>query len=104
MTAGRPSPAESPNGGGRPQADGAPRRQFVKFSFFKLDPAWRRLPVEEREQGKQELCGAGEAFGGRVLIGRHSVVGVRGVADLLLWPVAAALGPSPAGCRNPDGV
>ena len=93
MTAGRPSPAESPNGGGRPEADGAPRRQFVKFSFFKLDPAWRRLPVEEREQGKQELCGAVETFGGRMLIGSYSLVGIRGDADLLLWQVAEALEP-----------
>ena len=22
------------------------RRQFVKYSFFKLDPEWRRLPEE----------------------------------------------------------
>ena len=55
MTAGRP-PAEGPPNGGNAQAEGAPRRQFVKFSFFKLDPAWRRLAAEERERGKEELC------------------------------------------------
>ena len=93
MTAGRPSPDGEPNGGGRPQADGAPRRQFVKFSFFKLDPAWRRLPAEEREQGKRELCGAVEAFGGRMLIGSYSLMGIRGDADLLLWQVADSLEP-----------
>lgn len=93
MTAGRPSPDGPPNGGGRPQADGAPRRQFVKFSFFKLDPAWRRLPAEEREQGKRELCEAVEAFGERMLIGSYSLVGIRGDADLLLWQVAEALEP-----------
>ncbi len=93
MTSGRPSPAGPPNGGKPQQADGAPRRQFVKFSFFKLDPAWRRLPVEEREQGKQELCAAVEAFGSRMLIGSYSLVGIRGDADLVLWQVAEGLEP-----------
>ena len=92
MTAGRPSTDGPPNGG-RPQAEGSPRRQFVKFSFFKLDPAWRRLPVEERERGKQELCQAVDAFGGRMLIGSYSLVGIRGDADLVLWQVADALEP-----------
>ena len=32
------------------------RRQLVNFSFFQVDPAWRRLPQAEREQGKHEFC------------------------------------------------
>ena len=30
-------------------------RQFVRFTFFKLDPQWQLLPAETRQQGKQEL-------------------------------------------------
>ena len=30
-------------------------RQFVNFSFFKLDPAFRRLPQEEIDKDKKEL-------------------------------------------------
>ena len=36
----------------------APRepRQYVKYTFFALDPAWRRLPAEEREAAKAEFA------------------------------------------------
>jgi len=27
--------------------------QYVAYTFFKADPAWRRLPVEERVAGKE---------------------------------------------------
>jgi hypothetical protein len=42
----------------RPEAGAAPaapsaedRRQYVNFGFYKVDPAWRRLPVEDRQRG-----------------------------------------------------
>ena len=36
----------------------APRRQYVNFTFYKIDPAWRRLPEDERTRGKQEFLRA----------------------------------------------
>jgi hypothetical protein len=30
----------------------AQRRQYVNFAFYKIDPAWRRLPESERTKGK----------------------------------------------------
>src|SRR5579875_2363169 len=30
-------------------------RQMVRFTFYKLDPQWQLLPLEQRERGKQEL-------------------------------------------------
>jgi chlorite dismutase len=30
----------------------APKRQYVDFAFYKIDPAWRRLPESERTKGK----------------------------------------------------
>src|SRR4051794_1766541 len=33
-------------------------QQFVKYSFYKLDPAFRRLPRAEREQGVREFLAA----------------------------------------------
>ncbi len=67
------------------------RRQFVKFGFYKIDPAWRRLQPEERAQGKQELCAAVDAFGSRMLIHSYSLVGIRADADLLLWQISDRL-------------
>jgi hypothetical protein len=26
--------------------------QYVAYTFFRVDPAWRRLPIEERAAGK----------------------------------------------------
>ncbi len=76
----------------REQRQDAPaRRQVVKFTFFRVDPAWRHLPAEERERTKSELCAAVEAFGDRLLIRSYSLVGMRGDADFLLWQVSDRL-------------
>ena len=56
-----------------------------------MDPAWRRLPVDEREQGKREVCEVVESFGNRMLIGSYSLVGIRGDCDFVLWQVSAGL-------------
>ena len=82
---GRPDGA--PSGAG----EQAPRRQFVKFTFFKVDPEWRRLPASERADARRELCEAVDSFGDRMLIGSYSLVGLRGDAELLLWQVADQL-------------
>ncbi len=39
------------------QAPAKPKqpRQMVRFTFYKLDPQWQLLPLEQRQQGKQEL-------------------------------------------------
>ena len=38
-------------------------RHFVKYTFLKLDPAWRRLDAEQREQDKREFIAACEETG-----------------------------------------
>src|SRR3972149_5147742 len=76
----------------REQQQGGPaRRQVVKFTFFRVDPAWRRLPAEERERTKGELCAAAESCGDRLLIRSYSLVGMRGDADFLLWQIGDRL-------------
>ena len=30
-------------------------REYVRFSVFRVDPAWRRLPKEERQRHKDEF-------------------------------------------------
>ena len=75
----------------REQRDAPARRQVVKFTFFRVDPAWRRLPAEERERAMSELCAAVESFGDRLLIRSYSLIGMRGDADLLLWQIGDRL-------------
>jgi chlorite dismutase len=59
-------------------------RHFVKYTFLKLDPAWRRLPAPEREQHKREFLAACEDFSTDHLLQSFSLVGTRGDADLML--------------------
>ncbi len=59
-------------------------RHFVKYTFLKLDPAWRRLHAPERERHKRELMAACEDFADGHLLQTFSLVGTRGDAELLL--------------------
>jgi chlorite dismutase len=68
-------------------------RQFVKFTFLKVDPAWRRLPAEERAQGKQELAAALNEFAADHFLRTYSLVGTRGDSDLMIRAMAPSLEP-----------
>jgi chlorite dismutase len=63
-------------------------RQLVRYLLLKLDPAWRRQPVESRGRDRAEFGEALRAFRGRLLLRVYSLVGTRGDADLLLWQAA----------------
>lgn len=67
------------------------RRQYVHFSFYKLDPAWRRLPVAERDAQRAELGDLIEAWSGRILLRTYSTIGTRADCDLMLWQVSEDL-------------
>ncbi len=59
-------------------------RRFVKYTFLKLDPAWRRLEGELREADKREFMAACEDYADGHLLQSFSLVGTRGDAELLL--------------------
>jgi chlorite dismutase len=66
-------------------------RNFVKFTFLKVEPAWRRLPAAEREEHKLEFLAACENFGADRFLRAFSLVGTRGDADLMLWTASPGL-------------
>lgn len=66
----------------------AQRRQYVNFVFYKVDPAWRRLPEDVRARGKQEFLRAVEDFTGTVLVVPYSTIGIRGDCDVMLWRIS----------------
>ena len=68
-----------------------PERHFVKYTFLKVDPAWRRLDPEERAAHKREVIAACEDFATDRLLRAFSLVGTRGDADLLLLSQATNL-------------
>ena len=61
-----------------------PERTFVKFTFFKLDPAWRRRDESERARDKAEFLAACDDFATDRSLRAYSTVGTRGDADLLI--------------------
>jgi chlorite dismutase len=68
-----------------------PERHFVKYTFLKVDPAWRRLDASERARHKREFIAACEDFAAERLLRSFSLVGTRGDADLLLLAQATNL-------------
>ena len=68
-----------------------PERHFVKYTFLKVDPAWRRLPDEQRAEDKREFLAACEDFAAERLLRAFSTVGTRGDTDLMLLTQATNL-------------
>ncbi|MDQ3934314.1 MAG: chlorite dismutase family protein [Actinomycetota bacterium] len=59
-------------------------RHYVKFTFLKLDPAWRRRDPELRAADKREFAAACNDFGEDHFLRAYSLVGTRGDADLMI--------------------
>jgi chlorite dismutase len=68
-------------------------RSFVKFTFVKLDPAWRRRDADERARDKREFAAACEDWGADHFLRAYSLVGTRGDTDLMLRASAHTLDP-----------
>ena len=61
--------------------------QYVNYIFFKLDPAWRRLPDKERDRGRQEFLEAVKEHAREMLLRSFSLMGLRSDADFMLWRI-----------------
>src|SRR3989441_7910952 len=67
------------------------KRQVVRYAFYKLDLAWRRLTAERQASAKLEFGETLERYNGRLLLRPYGLVGIRGDTDFLLWQVAEDL-------------
>lgn len=67
------------------------RRQFVKFTFFKVMPEWRRLDELERDRQLAEFHQVVEDWSERNLIRCYSTMGTRGDTDFMIWQVSYEL-------------
>jgi chlorite dismutase len=62
--------------------------QYVGYQFFRVDPAWRRLPVEERGAGKDAFAEVVEDWATRFdALRTYTVTGVRPDCDFFLWKI-----------------
>lgn len=65
------------------------QRQIVAFTFFKVMPEWRRLPVGERSEHKRQFAEIIKKWNqpGKFLGLTYSTVGMRGDCDMVLWRI-----------------
>jgi chlorite dismutase len=61
--------------------------QYVAYTFYRVDPAWRRLPVEERLAGKDGFADVVDAWAERLDVRAYSTAGVRPDCDFFLWKI-----------------
>lgn len=76
--------ADSKNSG---QPGTESRRQYVNFAFYKVEPAWRRLPAEDRKRGKCQFMDVVKTCESEVMTIPYSLVGIRGDCDFMLWRI-----------------
>jgi len=67
------------------------QRYYVKYSFFKVAPEWRRLPQAERSAGAEEFAVAVDSFSDEMRVLTYNLQGMRGDADFMLWQVTRRL-------------
>ncbi len=62
--------------------------QYVGYTFFRADPAWRRLSVDERQAGKDAFADVVEEFADRFdHLRAYTTTGVRPDTDFFLWKI-----------------
>jgi len=61
--------------------------QYVAYTFYRVDPAWRRLPVEERTAAKDAFAEVVETWSERLELRAYSTAGVRPECDFFLWKI-----------------
>ena len=62
--------------------------QYVAYTFYRVDPAWRRLPVEERVAAKEAFTEVVEDWAARMeTLRAYTLTGVRPDADFFLWKI-----------------
>jgi chlorite dismutase len=64
--------------------------QYLAYTFFRVDPAWRQLPVEERAAGKDAFADVIEELAPRFeTLNAYSTTGVRPDSDFFLWKITS---------------
>ena len=73
---------------GYERIESLPVGQYVAYTFFRVEPAWRRLPVEERLAAKEAFAEVVEDWQGRMEgLRTYTTAGVRPDADFFLWKI-----------------
>ena len=66
-------------------------RQLVSFSFYRVDPAWRRLPAAVKRKQADELRGVVDRCAKKLMVLTYSLAGMKADVDFLIWRVGSSL-------------
>ncbi|HEV2723850.1 MAG TPA: chlorite dismutase family protein, partial [Thermoleophilaceae bacterium] len=69
------------------------RRSFLKLTFIRVPPEWRRRDAAGRARDKEEFIAACRSFSDEHFLRTYSLVGTRGDCDLMVRAVAPTLDP-----------
>jgi chlorite dismutase len=62
--------------------------QYVAYTFYRVDPAWRQLPVEQRQMHKEAFAEVVDDFADRFEhLRAYTTAGVRPETDFFLWKI-----------------
>jgi chlorite dismutase len=62
--------------------------QYVAYTYYQVDPAWRRLPVDERQAGKDAFADVVDDFADRFdHLRAYTTTGVRPDTDFFIWKI-----------------
>ena len=71
---------------GRKDADEEPR-EFLKYTFYKVRPEWRRLPADARKKQKAEFASLLHDLEDGVTLRCYSLQGIRADVDFMIWAI-----------------
>jgi chlorite dismutase len=65
-------------------------RQFLNYAFYKVDPAFRRLPAGEKAAARDEFQGMVERWQGHadLILRTYSLAGLRADCDFMFWRIS----------------
>lgn len=66
-------------------------KQFVNFIFFRVNPDWRKLNAEKKQDFKSEFQRVFNNFNENLLLFSYSLVGFDSKADLMFWRIGDSL-------------
>jgi chlorite dismutase len=64
------------------------QRQYVNFTFLKLDRAFRREPAEVKDEARRELAAIVNRYHGPMMVLAYTTVGLKSNTDFMLWRIS----------------
>lgn len=69
----------------------ADARQLVGFSFYRIDPVWRRLAADVKRRQAGELAAVVDQWAKKLMVRTYSLAGMKADVDFMIWRVGASL-------------